>query len=100
MIRTGGYGIPVRDGVGAGAAGKFFRRRRRRRCHLGVDPKNTGVFIKNIEHQILREWTLEQPSRRATTCKLMTTALRVFLVFTTWGYRPQIRFCSPQKYYT
>ena len=25
------YGIPVRDGVGAGAAGKFFRRRRRRR---------------------------------------------------------------------
>ena len=30
MIRTA-YGIPVRDGVGAGAAGKFFRRRRRRR---------------------------------------------------------------------
>ena len=24
------YGIPVRDGVGAGGAGKFFRRRRRR----------------------------------------------------------------------
>ena len=30
VIQTG-YGIPVRDGVGAGAAGKFFRRRRRRR---------------------------------------------------------------------
>ena len=30
MIQTG-YGIPVRDGVGAGTAGKFFRRRRRRR---------------------------------------------------------------------
>ena len=44
MIRTG-YGIPVRDGVGAGAAGKFFRRRRRRR-HLEVDPKNTGFCVK------------------------------------------------------
>ena len=39
MIRTG-YGIPVRDGVGAGAAGKFFRRRRRRRRRrLGGGPQ-------------------------------------------------------------
>ena len=92
-----GYGIPVRDGVGAGAAGKFFRRRRRR--HLGVDPKNIGFCIKNIEYQILREWTLEQPSRRDTinTWKLITTALRVFLVFTTWGDRPEIRDWSPNN---
>ena len=51
MIRTG-YGIPVRDGVGAGAAGKFFRRRRRRRRrHLGVDPKKLGFCIKDIEYR-------------------------------------------------
>ena len=44
MIRTG-YGIPVRDGVGAGDAGKFFRRRRRRHRRLGVDPKNRGFLL-------------------------------------------------------
>ena len=63
--------------------------------HLG-DPNNIGVCTKNIEYQILREWTLEQPSRRATTWKLITAALHVFLVFTTWGDRPEIR-CWPQK---
>ena len=83
MIRTG-YGIPVRDGMGAGSAGKFFRRRRcRRRRHLGVDPQKYRFLYQNIEYQILREWTLEPPSRRDTTWKLITTALRVFLVFTT-----------------
>ena len=51
MIRTG-YGIPVRDGVGAGAAGKFFRRRRRRRRPLGVDPKNWVWSPKHITHVI------------------------------------------------
>ena len=65
-------------------------------CHLG-DPNNIGVCMKNIEYQILREWTLEQPSRRATTWKLITAALHVFLVFTTWGDRPEIRFWSPQN---
>ena len=53
--------------------------------------------MKKIEYQILREWTLEQPSRRATTWTLITTALRVFLVFTTWGDRPEIRFGSPKN---
>ena len=42
-----GYGIPVRDGVGAGAAGKFFRRRRRRRRrrrHSGwTTPQNVNI---------------------------------------------------------
>ena len=51
-------------------------------------------WTKNIEYQILREWTLEQPSRRDTTWKLITAALRVFFVFTTWGDRPEIRFWS------
>ena len=98
MIQTG-YGIPVRDGMGAGSAGKFFRRRRRRRRrrHLGVGPHRYRCSYQHIEYQILREWTLEQPSRRDTTWKLITTALRVFLVFTTWGDRPEIRFWSPQN---
>ena len=51
MIRTG-YGIPAHDGVGAGAAGKFFRRRRRRHCRSsgcgGRTPKKVGFCIKNI----------------------------------------------------
>ena len=84
-------------GWGLAVAGKFFRRRRRRRRrrrHLGVDPQKLGFCIKNIEYHVLREWTLEQSSRRATTWKLITTALRVFLVFTTWGDRQQISFLS------
>ena len=40
-----GYGIPVRDGVGAGAAGKFFRRLRR---HMGVDPQNIGFSLTAV----------------------------------------------------
>ena len=46
MIRTG-YDIPVRDGVGAGAAGKLFRRRRRRRRrrHSGwTTPPNLNIL--------------------------------------------------------
>ena len=54
-------------------------------------------WTKNIEYQILREWTLEQPSRRDTTWKLITAALRVFFVFTTWGDRPEIRFGSQKN---
>ena len=53
-----------------------------------------------MEYQILREWTLEQPSRRDTTWKLITTALRVFLVFTAWDVHPEIRFLVPQQYNT
>ena len=54
-------------------------------------------WTKNIEYQILREWTLEQPSQRATTWKLITAARHVFLVFTTWGDRPEIRFWSQKN---
>ena len=63
----------------------------------GWAPKKIGVCIQKIEYQILLEWTLEQPSRRATTWKLITAALHVFLVFTTWGDRPEIRFWSPKN---
>ena len=45
MIRTG-YGIPVRDGVRAGAAGKLFRRRRRRRRRRHWTPWRG--FIENV----------------------------------------------------
>ena len=62
----------------------------------GWTPK-IQVLYKNIEYQMLREWTLEPPSRRDTTWKLITAALRVFLVFTTWGDRPEIRFWSPKN---
>ena len=62
--------------------------------HLG-EPNNIGVGTKSTEYQILCEWTLEQPSRRATTWKLISAALRVFLIFTTWGDRPEIRCWSP-----
>ena len=56
-----------------------------------------GRAEHRAEYQILREWTLEQTSRRDTTWKLITTALRVFLVFTTWGDRPEIRFWSQEN---
>ena len=39
-----GYGIPVRDGVGAGAAGKFFRRRRRRSHSGWTTPRNLNIL--------------------------------------------------------
>ena len=64
--------------------------------HLGVDPEKYKCLYENIEYEILREWTLEQPSRRDTTWKLITAALRVFLVLTTWGDRPEIRFWYPK----
>ena len=45
MTRTG-YGIPVRDGVGAGAAAKFVRRRRRRRRrHPGWTPSPKSNYV-------------------------------------------------------
>ena len=45
VSRTG-YGIPVRDGMGAGAGEKFFRRRRRRRRRRrSRRPRVGGVVI-------------------------------------------------------
>ena len=46
-----GYGVPVRDGVGAGADEKFFCRRRRRHCcssGCGMDLPKVGVCAKSI----------------------------------------------------
>ena len=40
-------------GLGLVVVEKFFRRRRRRRRrrrHLGVDPKQLGVFMEHIEY--------------------------------------------------
>ena len=48
LPRTG-YSIPVRDGVGVGDVGKFFRRRRRRR------PPQKWLFFG---YNFLREWGL------------------------------------------
>ena len=56
-----------------------------------------NIKSKPSQYQILRKWTLELPSRRDTIWKLITTALRVFLVFTTWGDRPEIRLSSPEN---
>ena len=57
----------------------------------------TNIKSKPSQYQIHREWTLEQPSRCDTTWKLITTALRAFLVFTTWGDRPELRFWFPKN---
>ena len=63
VIRTGS-GIPAHDGVGAGAAGKFFRRRHRRRhCCIfgkynnppsfsGFWPFPKGVFERKTKRKI------------------------------------------------
>ena len=83
------WGPPPGDGGG----GRIFQQhqpptssRTRIPYPVRITP-HSDVCIKNIDYQILREWTLEQPSRRATTLKLIATALRVSLVFTTWGNR-------------
>ena len=52
LPRTG-YSIPVRDGVGVGDVGKFFRRRRHRRRRRR--PPKKCVFFG---YHFLHEWGL------------------------------------------
>ena len=52
------YGIPVRHGVGAGAAGKFFHRRRcrRRHRHPGWTP-SPNLIISQYEYNLIIQFT-------------------------------------------
>ena len=60
--------LSLRDGMGSGWAGKFFRRRRRRR------PQNV-CFLGN---GFLRERVEYERSRRDTTAILIVRTLRFF----------------------
>ena len=51
MVARTGYFIPVRDGVGVGDVGEFFRRRRRRRRR----PPPKWLFFG---YHFLHEWGL------------------------------------------
>ena len=62
--------LSLRDGMGSGWAGKFFRRRRRRR------PLKMCVFLVN---GFLRERVEYERSRHDTTAILIVRTLRIFL---------------------
>ena len=61
--------ISLRDGMGSGWDGKFFRRRRRRR------PLNV-CFLVNV---FLRDWVENERSRRDTTAILIVQTPRIVL---------------------
>ena len=64
--------LSLRDGMGSGRDGKFFRSRCRRRRR----PPKTCVFWGN---GFLREWVEYERSRRDTTAILIVRTLRFFL---------------------
>ena len=64
--------LSLRDGVGPGLDGKFFRRRRRRRLRR---PLKKDVFFGK---RFLHDWASEQRWRRDTAGKLIVMTSRIF----------------------
>ena len=66
--------ISLRDGMGSGWDGKFFRRRRRRRRRRPPLPN-----VRFLVNGFLRDRIENERSRRDTTAILIVQTLRIFL---------------------